>query len=113
MDFYENAKPWNSEVCPDTFKTAEPRESKEVRNATVIVAERGGAYYRSSTFAGTFVVADSSKLPSVKAGKRRIPVYCLWFGHRLLTRPPRIEFDMSKCKIVHDYSGPADINLSK
>ena len=113
MDFYENAKPWNSDVCPNTFKTAEPRASQDVRNATVIVAERGGAYYRSSTFAGTFVVANEGKIPSAKAGKYRILVYCLWFGHRLLTRPPSFEFDMSKCKIIHDYTGPVDKDVAK
>lgn len=113
MDAYWNAPVWNSEECPHTFKTAEPRGTTDVNNITVIKAGKGGAYYRGSTFSGVFAVANIDKLPSVKVGKYRVPVFCRWFGHRLKQSAPKFEFDMSKCEVVHSYTGGVDSNLAK
>jgi hypothetical protein len=113
MDAYNNAQEWNPAMCPSTFKTAGPRDTAEVNNVTVIKAGKGGACYRNATFSGVFAVADVSKLPSVKVGKHRVPVFCLWFRHRLKEKMPRFEFDMSKCEIDHNYSGKVDSNLDR
>lgn len=113
MDAYNNAPVWNPAKCPSTFKTAEPRATTDVNNVTVIKAGNGGAYYRNATFSGVFAVADVSKLASVKVGKHRVPVFCLWFRHRLKEKMPRFEFDMSKCEIDHNYSGKVVSNLDR
>lgn len=113
MDAYWNAPVWNPEKCPHTFKTAEPRGTTDVHNVTVIKADKGGAYYRGSTFSGVFAVAKVSNVPAVLVGKHRIPVFCRWFGHRLKQAAPQFEFDMSKCEVLHNFSGKVDSNLDK
>ena len=111
MDFYYNAPVWNDEHCPHTFKTAEPRQAIDVTDVTVIEADVGGAYYRGSTFSGRFVVADARRVPAVQQGSHRIPVFCLWFGHRLVEQAPKVLFNMTRCRVIHNFTGRVDINL--
>jgi hypothetical protein len=111
MDFYYNAPVWNDEHCPHTFKTAEPRQAIDVTDVTVIEVDDGGAYYRGSTFSGRFVVADARRVPAVQQGSHRIPVFCLWFGHRLVEQAPKVLFDMTRCRVIHNFTGRVDINL--
>lgn len=113
MDFYYNAPVWDDDSCPHTFPAAEPRQSIAVTNATVIDVQNGGAYYRGASFSGRFVVADVGRIPRQREGSHRIPVLCLWFGHRLVRQAPEILFDLSKCRIIENFTGMVDMNLAR
>ena len=112
MQFYSNAPIWNDAHCPHTCATAKPGQSLEVRSVTAIDVIDDGGWYRDANFSGRFIVADANKIPRLTRAYPRIPVYCLWFGHRLKVRTPQFLFDMSKCTVIPGYSGRVDINLA-
>lgn len=112
MDWYLGAPLWeNKEDCPNTTKLAVPCEPKFVKNKPVIHVK--GAFFRGSTFDGTFVLSDKVVLPLPRRGTERIEVYCRWFGHRLKTRGFLFEVDMAKAKVEENYSGSVSSNFIK
>ena len=114
MDFYLSAPVWTNETkLPGTTKFACPKDEKMVHNETVITIKDG--MYRDSLFNGTFLLSKSVKLPLATEGKRRVEVYCRWFGHRLpsINRSPAFLVDLSKVEVTHDFTGLVFTDLKK
>ena len=112
MQFYSNAPLWNDIHCPHTCAGAYPKQTLEVSNVTAIDVTDDGGWYRDANFSGRFIVADVSKIPRQRQGIHPIPIYCLWFGHRLRVRVPKFQFDMSKCTVLSGFSGRVYISLA-
>lgn len=113
MDFYLSAPVWEHKKCPATTKLACPQDKKMVHNETVIKVT--GAMYRDSLIDGIFLLNKAVKLPLPTEGKRRVSVYCRWFGHKLpsLDRSPQFLVDLSKAQVIHDYTGEIFTDLNK
>ena len=110
--FYNAAKPWNYDICPNTCSTAVPRGLEQVKHVSVI--EVKGARYRMAEFDGTFVLADPEQPDLPKRGIFKVKVYCLWFGHRLPSGLPiTLKVDGSTSSIHRGYSGRVTSNLAR
>lgn len=111
MNFYFSAKIWDkSAAVPHTSKRAMPTATEYVRNARVIVVK--DAMYRGATFDGTFLLGDNNELPFPRKDSHSVEVYCCWFGYRLKTSGLNFTVDMSKAKVIKNYSGDVASNLS-
>lgn len=112
MDWYFSAPIWEAQsVCPHTTKFAVPCDPKFVKNKPVIHVK--GAFFRGSTFDGTFVLSERVVLPLPRSGTERVEIYCRWFGHRLKTRGFLFEVDMTKAKVEENYSGSVSSDFTK
>lgn len=115
MNAYMAAPVWDDDDenhrCPHTCKTARTVGAAKVENVYVIDAPH--ASYRLAHFGGTFVLAESVKLPLPTKGWHKVEVYCLWFGHRLKTRGPKFNIDMSKARVRKAKSCEVVFNIAK
>ena len=119
MDFYFDAPKWqpkaegfNKKLVPNLCVTATSTDSAIVHDQTVIHIERG--MYRNATVTGTFLLSKTVKLPLNTLGKRRIQIYCRWFGHRLVSdKGLSVLVELPLVRVEHGYSGPVVSNLSK
>jgi hypothetical protein len=106
MNFYTKADVWDgSSPPPHTTKKAKPARSQKVSGPTITVVD---AYYRGSTFSGTFLLAE--EVASNEKTKRRVKVYCRWFGHRLKKGEPSFLVDLKTAKLQQ--GGDAFTDLS-
>jgi hypothetical protein len=111
MDFYFSAKVWDKSAdAPHTSKRAMPTATEHVRNARVIVVK--DAKYRGAIFDGTFLLGDNNELPFPRKDMHGVEVYCCWFGYRLKTSGLNFTVDMSKAKVINNFSGDVASNLS-
>ena len=101
MNEYFSAPVWNDDVpkhrCPHTYPKGRTVDFITVENMTVIDAPH--ATYRGAHFGGTFVLAKPEKVLTDFDGWQDVEVYCLWFKHRLKTRGPIFQIDMSKARV--------------
>jgi len=114
MNEYMKAPIWNKgndNSPPNTFKAAKVVKRLSVKNMDVIVTPQ--ALYRSATLNGTFVLGKDEEATLPKSGWTNVEVFALWFGHRLKTRGPNFKIDMSKAKIVRNYTGEVDFYIAK
>lgn len=85
MNFYQSAPVWiEAGALPNTTKKAKPSGLKNMSKGLVIHVV--DAYYRGSVFSGSFLLAED--VSEKEKTKRRVKVYCCWFGHRLKEREP-------------------------
>ena len=110
MDFYLKAPIWDEKKTPHTNKKAVPVKTKKVSEVTVL--EVKDAFYRESTFDGTFIVVNGSDIKVTEAGKGTKKVFCLWFGHRIPTDYPELKFDLKNARVISNYSGEVVIDLA-
>lgn len=110
MKFYKNAKEWDKAVCPNTCKTAVVTATKKVKGVTVI--EVINATYRNATVSGYFAVADDAVI-NISGETVRIPVYCLWFKHRLPTGCPTLLVNTKTTRVLTNYTGEIAKNIGK
>lgn len=97
MNFYTKAEVWlDKAALPNTTKKAKPNKVQKTNGPTITVVN---AYYRGSTFSGTFLLAEP--VSSDERTKRRVKVYCRWFGHRLLKGEPSFLVDLKTAKLQH------------
>ena len=97
MNFYTKAEVWlDKTALPNTTKKAKPGKLQKVSGPTITVVN---AYYRGSTFSGTFLLAEP--VASNEKTKRRVKIYCRWFGHRLLKGEPSFLVDLKTAKLQH------------
>jgi hypothetical protein len=95
MNFYTKADVWDgSSPTPHTTKKAKPARSQKVSGPTITVVD---AYYRGSTFSGTFLLAES--VSGDEKTKRRVKIYCRWFGLRLKKGEPSFLVDLKTAKL--------------
>jgi len=114
MNEYMKAPIWddNSNPSPpNTCQTARVVERIWVNNATVIVTPQ--ALYRAAAFSGTFVLGKDDERTLPKSGWTDVEVFALWFGHRLKTRGPNFKINISKAKILCNYTGEVDFYIAK
>jgi hypothetical protein len=110
MNFYFSAEVWDKSAAPHTSKRAMPTATEHVRNARVIVVK--DAKYRGATFDGPFLLGDNNELPFPREDTHGVEVYCCWFGYRLKTSGLNFTVDMSKAKVIKNFSGDVTSNLS-
>jgi len=118
MDFYFNAPKWDPKAegfkrkaVPNLSVTATATEWANVHEQTVIHIERG--MYRNATINGTFLLARTVKLPLGELGKRRVQIYCKWFGHSLRSgKGLSVLVELPIAKVEHGYSGKIVTNIS-
>ena len=118
MDFYFDAPKWlpkaegfNKKLVPYLAVTAMAADHVFVRDATVIHIKRG--MYRNATLSGTFLLAKTVKLPLDTLGKRRVQVYCKWFGHRLKSdKGLSLLVELPLVTVENGYSGDVVSNIS-
>jgi hypothetical protein len=97
MNFYTKAEVWDgSSPPPRTTKKAKPSKPQKTNGPTITVTN---AFYRGSTFSGTFLLAES--VSSDEKTKRRVKIYCRWFGHRLKKGEPSFLIDLKTAKLQH------------
>jgi hypothetical protein len=97
MNFYTKADVWDgSNPPPKTTKKAKPAKLQKVSGPTITVT---GAHYRGSTFSGTFLLAEP--VASNEKTKRRVKIYCRWFGLRLKKGEPSFLVDLKTAKFQH------------
>jgi hypothetical protein len=96
---------------PDTSETAILCDWKEVTNARVV--ELKDAYYRGSTFSGTFEVADKADPFFEGHDGLRVEIKLHWYGRRLKTRWARALVGSKRPKIKTGYSGKVGRNLGE
>ena len=95
MNFYTKADVWDgSSPPPHTTKKAKPGKLQKVSGPIIEVVN---AYYRGSTFSGSFLLAEP--VSSDERTKRRVKVYCRWFGLRLKKGEPSFLVDLKTSKI--------------
>lgn len=112
MDFYLKAPDWDRKVCPNTCATATEAKLKTVKAQRVISVIN--AVYRNAEVSGTFVLAPSVKLPPGKVGKKRVEVYCCWFGHKLPSEKGiKLLVQLSSAEVKQDYVGEVVTNIAK
>ena len=119
MDFYFNAPKWDPKAegfknknVPMLSVTATATEWTDVHQQTVIDIERG--VYRNATINGTFLLDKTVKLPLGQFGKKRVKVYCTWYGHRLRTdRGISVLVELPLVQVKEGYSGEIVTNLGK
>lgn len=108
-DFYFSAPIWEDNT-PDTRTEANPRERKEVKNATIIKVKN--ASYRTCQFDGAFLLSPDVKLPLPKEGRLEVEVICRWFGHRLKTRGPLFKINAATTEVIENYTGEVWTDLN-
>jgi hypothetical protein len=97
MNFYTKAEVWlDKTALPNTTKKAKPGKLQKVSGPTITVVN---AYYRGSTFSGTFLLAEP--VASNEKTKRRVKIYCRWFGLRLKKGEPSFLVDLKTAKLQH------------
>ena len=119
MDFYFSAPKWDpkkpgflKKLVPMTDTTATEVEWADVHDQTVIHIQ--GGMYRNATLNGTYLLSKSVKLPLADEGKRRVFLYCRWFGHRLIgEKGISALVDLSVSKVQKEYSGKIITNIAK
>jgi hypothetical protein len=115
MDFYFNAPKWDEDITrkdiPHTCLTAQAIEFENVRDQTVIHITNG--MYRNAEINGIFLISKSVKLPLGDFGKRRVFLYCKWFGHRLLGDKGISVLVELPVTIEKNYSGKVVSNIAK
>ena len=119
MDFYFGAPKWDpkkpsflKKLVPDHSVAATDIEWQNVHDQTVIHI-RGGMY-RNATLNGTYLLSKSVKLPLAEEGKRRVFLYCRWFGHRLIgDKGISALVDLSLAQVQERYSGKITTNIAK
>lgn len=119
MDFYFSAPKWDPKkpgflrkLVPDLSVAATAIEWQDINGQTVIHIERG--MYRDATINGTFLIDKSVKLPLASLGKRRVQVYCKWFGHRLKSdRGISILVELPLVRVEEGYIGKVVSNIAK
>lgn len=85
MNFYQSAPVWlEKNSLPNTAKNAKPQSIRKIAKGAVINVI--DAYYRGSTFSGSFLLAED--VSNKEKTRRRVKVYCCWFGHRLKKATP-------------------------
>lgn len=111
--FYAEAPVWKTgqPVCTD--KKAKSADWVEVHHQRVVHVQRG--YYREAILEGTFLLASNAEMETTRkdAPLQSIEVYCLWHGHRLETRGPKIKVEPGKAVVDEHYSGPVVRNLAR
>lgn len=119
MDFYFGAPKWDpkkpgflKKIVPMTYPTATEIEVVDVYDQTVIHIK--GGMYRNATLNGTYLLSKSVKLPLAEEGKRRVYLYCKWFGHRLIgDKGISALVDLSLAQVQERYSGKVVTNIAK
>lgn len=119
MDFYFGAPKWDpkkpgflKKLVPMTEPTATEVEWADVHDQTVIHIKEG--MYRNATLNGTYLLSKSVKLPLAEEGKRRVFLYCKWFGHRLIgDKGISALVDLSLADVEERYSGKITTNIAK
>lgn len=119
MDFYFGAPKWDPKkpgflrkLVPVSSVTATAVEWEIVNGQTVIHIERG--MYRNATINGKFLLDKSVRLPLASLGKRRVQVYCKWFGHRLKSdRGISILVELPLVRVEEGYIGKVITNIAK
>lgn len=112
MDFYLKAPDWDTAKCPSTSPAATERSTKSVNNQRVIKVIN--AMYRDAVVSGTFLLAPSVKLPLGKVGKKRIQVYCCWYGHKLPSkRGISLLVQLASAQVNESFSGEVVSNIAK
>jgi hypothetical protein len=119
MDFYFGAPKWDpkkpgflKKLVPMTEPTATEVELTDVHDQTVIHIY--GGMYRNATLNGTYLLSKSVKLPLAEEGKRRVFLYCRWFGHRLIgDKGISALVDLSLAQVQERYSGKITTNIAK
>ncbi len=119
MDFYFGAPKWDpkkpgflKKLVPNLSVPATAVDLADVNGQTVIHIERG--MYRNATINGTFLISKSVKLPLTTLGKRRVQVYCKWFGHRLKSDVGiSILVELPLVRIEENYIGKVVSNIAK
>ena len=119
MDFYFGAPKWDpkkpgflKKLVPMTDPTATEVEWADVHDQTVIHIKEG--MYRNATLNGTYLLSKSVKLPLAEEGKRRVFLYCRWFGHRLIgDKGISALVDLSSAQVQERYSGKITTNIAK
>jgi len=97
---------------PHTVKGAMPDEQRWVENKRVIHII--GAYYRRSTFSGTFELEEQKETPFVPSVKGdRVKVLCYWFCCRPKTTWPQILIEKADFEIEEGYSGNVAGNIGR
>ena len=95
---------------PHTVKGAKPNEKRWVENKKVIHIT--GAYYRRSTFSGTFELEEQKDTPFIPSKKGyRVKVLCYWFCCRPKTTWPQILIARGDFEIEECYSGEVAGNI--
>jgi hypothetical protein len=106
MNFYTKAEVWlDKAALPNTTTKAKPSKPQKVSGPTITVVD---AYYRGSTFSGTFLLAE--EVASNEKTKRRVKVYCRWFGLRLKKGEPSFLVDMKKARLQDGGEVFTDLN---
>lgn len=112
MDFYLKAPDWDATKCPSTSPTAIEKQPKSVSNQRVIKVIN--ATYRDAVVSGYFVLAPSVKLPLGKVGKKRVQVYCCWYGHKLPSkRGISLLVQLASAQVNESFSGEVVSNIAK
>lgn len=119
MDFYFGAPKWDPKkpgflrkLVPDLSVAATAVEWEDVNGQTVIHIERG--MYRNASINGTFLISKSVKLPLAILGKRRVQVYCKWYGHRLRSDVGiSILVELPLVRVEENYIGKVVSNIAK
>lgn len=112
MDFYLNAPAWDKKLCPSLSTSAIEKKFKTVKAQRVIKVVN--AMYRNAEVSGTFVLAPSVKLPLGKVGKKRVEVYCCWFGHKLPSEKGiKLLVQLASAEVKQDYVGEVVTNIAK
>ncbi len=94
---------WGKDT-PDTFDTAKPNETSEVKDAHVIHITNG--YYRGSTFSGTFELAKPrNPYWDTKKKARRVFVKAYWFCHKPRTSWPAVLIEGTEYRPEEHYNG--------
>lgn len=111
--FYAEAPAWEAGPPPRIDKKAKAADCVEVHHQRVVHVQRG--YYREATLEGTFLLASNAEMETSPkdASLQSIEVYCLWHGHRLETRGPKIKVEPGKAVVDERYSGPVVRNLAR
>lgn len=97
---------------PHTVIGAKPDEWRRVENKRVIHIT--GAYYRRSTFSGTFELEEQKETPFIPSVKGdRVKILCFWFCCRPKTIWPQILIGKGDFEIEEGYSGEVAKNIGK
>lgn len=108
MNFYKSAHIWikKSDV-PNTCSHASPNTPLTIEKGAVITVE--DAFYRNAVFSGSFLLAED--VSDLDKSKRRVKVYCTWFGLRLKTTEPSLLIDLKTATLSS--GGTVFTNLSR
>jgi hypothetical protein len=113
MDFYLTAPKWNEKKCPHKDPSAKPTKIKTLSGVTVIKVKN--AKYRLATIDGIFAVVNGRDIKVSKSGKATKKVFCLWYGHSILSDYPELTLDLENTEVIENYKGKVvvDIGSSK